>query len=1201
MKARFLALVALVLGLASCQTEPEGLDVNVGGEVDTFVTVAIPDVDTRANSAESGIKNLVNATDSEIDYTIRYIFEVYYGDKGVQKQVYYTDDQSASFPVRLVPGRDYNFVAWADIVEQPEDAKMKKALPYEDVNVVEYHYNADDLQNIMLNETWVAMDETRDAYTGFHNTVGGEKYTGTSSITINMTRPFAKLRVITTDMVELNNLGIRPYKAVATYITDHYESFNALDGSYAGEITNISHSYTIADYTDFANTEKDDSHKVLFADYFFANNEVVNFTLDVMEQNGTRIKLNTFNTPIPAQRNYLTTISGNILTDGNNIKVEVKDAFENADDLEDVPYYVEIWDGESIEQPKRVTDPTTGEDYYSVENGSELAWLAAAVNGTLPAELRPSEFTTRANAEAIDFKGKTFVLNADIDLGGNEWTPISMSTDLAGNKTFRGTFDGNGHTIKGLYVRQQEVAGLFGYVYAATIKNVTIEGANLYSNHYAGGVVAWVLNTKGNIKVPFVMENCHVKNSTIVSTPALINGEWDNGDKVGGLVGYADINNEGAEIKDCSVKNTSIKAYRDFGGLIGYAKGVAINNYTVENISLEQDLSHNYKAPNTPNTFGMIIGRNEGGNTINGADYSYEAVTNGVFKVNDNYYIYNADGLKWLADEINAIDPYEASVYDDATFKLANDIDLNRAEWTPIGDWASQRTEFHGTFDGQGYTISNFVITKPCERGEKQADSAYGLFGNVKGGTIKNVTVSNVTVSGVAKFAAALVGRLDGNIENCHVKNASITCSSWQVGGLVAQYNNGTISGCSVEDTTVSSGIGGVGAIVGYALTNVERTIENCSVKNCNLIQTEPFSAGYDDMFATILGGVHVSGTTININGCTAENNTIKGVKSDNIVGYIEPGAKVYIDGNLYACAETTEQLEAALKAGGHVALVNNVTMTKALALSNANFTLDGNGYTITMAEDATNTYALFDITGGKAAIKNVTFDGIKGGAIVRTVGVEFTAENVTAKNGQHTQVEGLFRLVGKSSIKNSTFKNNTCSMVITLNFDGTNNDPQVVENCIFEGNTCNGTAVLYYVKGASATINGNKFIGNTVNCNSNGATIYMGFTENNVVTNNLFQNNTVNEASESSRVAGGVFFGYETEFTGNAFIGNKVTGTNAKGNDVCVSTYYTDIDLSGNYWGGQAPVEDVNYFVQHKTSGYHVLLNDYLTTNPFN
>ena len=61
MKARFLALAALVLGLASCQTEPEGLDVNVGGEVDTVVTISLPETETRAdwvNSALGAFENV---------------------------------------------------------------------------------------------------------------------------------------------------------------------------------------------------------------------------------------------------------------------------------------------------------------------------------------------------------------------------------------------------------------------------------------------------------------------------------------------------------------------------------------------------------------------------------------------------------------------------------------------------------------------------------------------------------------------------------------------------------------------------------------------------------------------------------------------------------------------------------------------------------------------------------------------------------------------------------------------------------------------------------------------------------------------------------------------------------------------------------------------------------------------------------------
>ena len=79
MKARFLALAALVLGLASCQTEPEGLNVNVGGEVDTTITVTIPDTETRAggtNSAKGVFDNGILSGSA----TMRYIFQVYYNN-----------------------------------------------------------------------------------------------------------------------------------------------------------------------------------------------------------------------------------------------------------------------------------------------------------------------------------------------------------------------------------------------------------------------------------------------------------------------------------------------------------------------------------------------------------------------------------------------------------------------------------------------------------------------------------------------------------------------------------------------------------------------------------------------------------------------------------------------------------------------------------------------------------------------------------------------------------------------------------------------------------------------------------------------------------------------------------------------------------------------------------------------------------------
>ena len=110
---KLFALVALVLGVVSCQKDHAGMDVNMGGEQEVLINVSLPE-ETRANSAVSDITNLVDSD----DYTIRYIFQVYNAEGKVSKDpvYHYTDAKTASFPVRLVPGRDYRFVVWADIV-----------------------------------------------------------------------------------------------------------------------------------------------------------------------------------------------------------------------------------------------------------------------------------------------------------------------------------------------------------------------------------------------------------------------------------------------------------------------------------------------------------------------------------------------------------------------------------------------------------------------------------------------------------------------------------------------------------------------------------------------------------------------------------------------------------------------------------------------------------------------------------------------------------------------------------------------------------------------------------------------------------------------------------------------------------------------------------------------------------------------------
>ena len=311
MKARFLALAALVLGLASCQTEPEGLDVNVGGEVDTYVTVALPETETRANSALGAFDNVVASN----DYTIRYIFQVFYGDATTPQQVIYSDEKSVSFPVRLVSGRTYSFVAWADVAKKNDEGEW-----------VAMHYNTENLKNVTFDvAAWKAMDETRDAFTDVQTVV----YNGTTGFNLQLKRPFAKLRVLTTDMVELGNLNIVPAGVHVKYNVPVYDKFNALSGNV---ITTSSISEKVFEYDltdeDLKNYyESTATTKTLFTNYLFgAENGVIKFEMTVNDNQVTPelIKYNNFTTDIPVQRNYLTTISGNILTDGNNITVTVE-------------------------------------------------------------------------------------------------------------------------------------------------------------------------------------------------------------------------------------------------------------------------------------------------------------------------------------------------------------------------------------------------------------------------------------------------------------------------------------------------------------------------------------------------------------------------------------------------------------------------------------------------------------------------------------------------------------------------------------------------------------------------------------------------------------------------------------------------------------------------------------------------------------
>ena len=343
--------------------------------------------------------------------------------------------------------------------------------------------------------------------------------------------------------------------------------------------------------------------------------------------------------------------------------------------------------------------------------------------------------------------------------------------------------------------------------------------------------------------------------------------------------------------------------------------------------------------------------------------------------------------------------------------------------------------------------------------------------------------------------------------------------------------------------------------------------------------------------------GVEVSRSAIQLNGPDSINKIHAAITDEN--------------GKILSYATSLQNAFDKVKDGETIELLRDVVLTESVVLdTDGAVVIDGNGFSIKQAKDYNDTQnGLFMLGNTKWSdnetathnytIKNVIFDGIEGWSAIRAQGVTLTVDDCRFVNGNYTDGQSMMRFdYTEATVKYTTVKNNTALMAITHNFNGDNSNTKLlVEECVIEGNTFNKTAGIYYVCGGGCTITKSEFVGNTVNAANNCAIVYLGFQEDCVVTGNLFKDNNVYDSSTSKRVAGAIFFGYEANISGNVFINN--TATNAAGDQlgqhICTSTYYDcEIDLDGNYFDGEEPVEGKHFFIQHKTGDGTFNLENY-------
>ena len=335
MKKILLPILTLggLLFAASCQMdEPDAGTLT--GEVDFSITAGIPSGITTYTPAGSGSHNGGAMLLDPEKYTLRYTLEVY--DK--EGKLAYEDTKDAvyfggvTFDVRLL-AKVYDFVFWADFVNEDGTA----------------FYNVDNLKNITYASTVSAQSLANDAADAYYKKEEVHLTQSSKSLDVTLQRPFGKIRLIATDVLDGDGINKQTEKPKTVTIDFGNAliptAFNAFEGKViegstedAGVVNFLANKET----TMVNNQEKKDVY-LLGINYIFESSAIPSYSMDVTvtSDQGNIIGQRSLSS-IPVQENKLTTVIGNFYTNEGNIDVVVDDMFDEDETVYDVPETINV-------------------------------------------------------------------------------------------------------------------------------------------------------------------------------------------------------------------------------------------------------------------------------------------------------------------------------------------------------------------------------------------------------------------------------------------------------------------------------------------------------------------------------------------------------------------------------------------------------------------------------------------------------------------------------------------------------------------------------------------------------------------------------------------------------------------------------------------------------------------------------------------
>ena len=472
------------------------------------------------------------------------------------------------------------------------------------------------------------------------------------------------------------------------------------------------------------------------------------------------------------------------------------------------------------------SNPSSGT--YTISTADELAGLAALVNDG-----------------ADTFNGKTITLGMDVDLSvygnpdnadptiaaiavawndGKGWVPIGKApydvSDTWDDAPFSGIFDGNGHTVKGLYIDETEDAdrplGLFGLIDSGTVKSLRVPDADIKAA-YTRQTLVYVRSVGGitGTLMGGVIEDCYVGGS--------ISGTGGQGAFTGGVVGwvagsstYSDM--QGGRVERCRSSATVIGGDGVVGGVVGTAEGSSVTdchstggvsgllrvggvvgstNSSVTDCSSAGDISGF-------SVGGVVCMVSSGGNVtrswstgnISGGDAGAAGVAAQVYyaSVTDCYSTGNVSATAEAAAGGVAIFVNNGSI--------ANCYSTGNISGT-------------GSSGGVAVEVNDGSVSGSYSTGSVRGRSAVGgVVGEILRGDVTG-SYAIGTVTGTGFYVGGVVGRVDyGNVTSSYATGS--VRGNWAVGGVVGIMEEANVRNCAALGTNVSvTQISGGGRVAG--------------------------------------------------------------------------------------------------------------------------------------------------------------------------------------------------------------------------------------------------------------------------------------------------------------------------------------------------------------------------------------------------